>query len=39
MLARADPKHLGDASEDVLRGFLDKIVTVLASKEIAKVSI
>ena len=39
MLARADPKHLGDASEEVLRGFLDKIVTVLASKEIAKVSI
>lgn len=39
MLAQADPKQLGDASEEVLRGFLDKIVTVLASKEIAKVSV
>jgi diguanylate cyclase (GGDEF)-like protein len=39
LLERADPKQLGEASEAVLRGFLDKIVTVLAAKEIAKVSI
>ena len=39
VLERADPKQLGDATEAVLRGFLDKIVTVLAAKEIAKVSI
>src|SRR6267142_2334978 len=30
MLAKADPKQLDDASEAVLRGFLDKVVTVLA---------
>jgi hypothetical protein len=35
----ADPKQLDDATEAVLRGFLDKVVTVLASREIAKVSI
>jgi two-component system, cell cycle response regulator len=39
MLAKADPKQLDDASEAVLRGFLDKVVTVLAAREIAKVSI
>ena len=39
LLERADPKQLGEATEAVLRGFLDKIVTVLAAKEIAKVSI
>ena len=39
ILAKADPKHLDDASEAVLRGFLDKVVTVLATREIAKVSI
>jgi diguanylate cyclase (GGDEF)-like protein len=39
VLERADPKQLGEATEVVLRGFLDKIVTVLAAKEIAKVSI
>jgi hypothetical protein len=39
VLERADPKQLGEATEAVLRGFLDKIVTVLAAKEIAKVSI
>src|SRR3954468_10299408 len=38
-LQNADPKHLDDASEAVLRGFLDKVVTVLAAREIAKVSI
>ena len=39
MLVKADPKQLDDASEAVLRGFLDKVVTVLAAREIAKVSI
>jgi len=39
MLAKADPKQLDDASEAVLRGFLDKVVTVLATREIAKVSV
>jgi diguanylate cyclase (GGDEF)-like protein len=39
MLAKADPRQLDDASEAVLRGFLDKVVTVLAAREIAKVSI
>ena len=39
VLEKADPKQLGEATEVVLRGFLDKIVTVLAAKEIAKVSI
>jgi len=39
ILAKADPKQLDDASEAVLRGFLDKVVTVLATREIAKVSI
>lgn len=38
VLERADPKHLGDASEGVLRGLLDKVVKILASKEIEKVS-
>lgn len=38
MLVKADPKQLDDASEAVLRGFLDKVVTVLAAREIAKVS-
>ncbi len=39
MLIKADPKQLDDASEAVLRSFLDKVVTVLAAREIAKVSI
>jgi diguanylate cyclase (GGDEF)-like protein len=39
ILQNADPKQLDDASEAVLRGFLDKVVTVLATREIAKVSI
>ena len=39
MLEKADPKHLDDATEAVLRGFLDKVVKVLAAREIAKVSI
>jgi len=39
MLENADPKQLDDASEAVLRGFLDKVVKVLAAREIAKVSI
>jgi diguanylate cyclase (GGDEF)-like protein len=39
ILAKADPKHLDDASEAVLRGFLDQVVKVLAAREIAKVSI
>jgi diguanylate cyclase (GGDEF)-like protein len=39
ILAKADPKQLDDASEAVLRGFLDKVVTVLATREIAKVSV
>jgi diguanylate cyclase (GGDEF)-like protein len=39
ILAKADPKHLDDASETVLRGFLDQVVKVLAAREIAKVSI
>ena len=39
MLVTADPKQLDDASEAVLRGFLDKVVTVLATREIAKVSV
>ncbi|HEV8107718.1 MAG TPA: response regulator [Burkholderiales bacterium] len=39
ILVHADPKQLDDATEAVLRGFLDKVVTVLASREIAKVSI
>jgi len=39
VLAKADPKHLDDASETVLRGFLDQVVKVLAAREIAKVSI
>jgi diguanylate cyclase (GGDEF)-like protein len=38
VLERADPKHLGDASEEILRGLLDKVVKILASKEIEKVS-
>lgn len=38
VLGRVDPKRLGDASEAVLRGLLDKVVTILASKEIEKVS-
>jgi diguanylate cyclase (GGDEF)-like protein len=38
-LAKADPKQLDGASEAVLRGFLDKVVTVLATREIAKVSV
>jgi len=39
ILERADPKQLDDASEAVLRGFLDQVVKVLAAREIAKVSI
>jgi diguanylate cyclase (GGDEF)-like protein len=39
MLQKADPKHLDDATEAVLRGFLDQVVKVLAAREIAKVSI
>lgn len=39
ILAKADPKHLDDASETVLRGLLDQVVKVLAAREIAKVSI
>src|SRR5262249_35195022 len=39
ILAKADPKHLDDACETVLRGFLDQVVKVLAAREIAKVSI
>ena len=39
ILAKADPKHLDEASETVLRGFLDQVVKVLAAREIAKVSI
>jgi len=39
VLEKADPKHLDDASEAVLRGFLDQVVKVLAAREIAKVSI
>ena len=39
MLQKADPKQLDDASEAVLRGFLDQVVKVLAAREIAKVSI
>jgi diguanylate cyclase (GGDEF)-like protein len=39
MLEKADPKQLDDASEAVLRGFLDQVVKVLAAREIAKVSI
>jgi diguanylate cyclase (GGDEF)-like protein len=39
ILEHADSKQLDDASEAVLRGFLDKVVTVLAAREIAKVSI
>jgi len=39
ILANADPKHLDDACETVLRGFLDQVVKVLAAREIAKVSI
>ena len=38
VLERADPKQLGDASEEILRGFLDKVVKVLAGKEIEKVA-
>ena len=38
VLGRVDPKQLGAASEAVLRGILDKVVTILASKEIEKVS-
>jgi diguanylate cyclase (GGDEF)-like protein len=38
VLQRADPKHLSDASEEILRGLLDKVVQILASKEIEKVS-
>jgi diguanylate cyclase (GGDEF)-like protein len=38
LLERADPKDLNEASEAVLKGFLDKVVTVLAAREIAKVS-
>ena len=39
MLENADPKQLNDASEAVLRGFLDQVVKVLAAREIAKVSV
>ncbi|HEY7242012.1 MAG TPA: hypothetical protein VH600_22775, partial [Burkholderiales bacterium] len=39
MLENADPKQLDDATEAVLRGFLDKVVKVLAAREIAKVSV
>jgi hypothetical protein len=38
VLERADPKYLDEAAEAVLKGLLDKIVTVLAAREIAKVS-
>jgi two-component system, cell cycle response regulator len=38
VLEGADPKHLGDASEQILRGLLDKVVKILAGKEIEKVS-
>jgi diguanylate cyclase (GGDEF)-like protein len=38
VLERADPKRLGEASEEVLRGLLDKVVKVLASRQIEKVS-
>lgn len=39
VLERADPKHLGDGSEEILRGLLDKVVKILAAKEIEKVSL
>jgi len=39
LLERTDPKLLDDASEAILRGLLDKVVKVLAAREIAKVSI
>jgi len=38
VLERVDSKQLGDASEEILRGLLDKVVKVLAGKEIEKVS-
>jgi diguanylate cyclase (GGDEF)-like protein len=38
VLERADPKYLDEAAEAVLKGLLDRIVTVLAAREIAKVS-
>jgi two-component system cell cycle response regulator len=38
VLEGADPKQLGDASEATLRGLLDKVVKILAGKEIEKVS-
>ena len=38
VLERADPKYLDEAAEAVLKGLLDKVVTVLAAREIAKVS-
>ena len=38
VLERADPKFLDEAAEAVLKGLLDKVVTVLAAREIAKVS-
>jgi diguanylate cyclase (GGDEF)-like protein len=39
VLERTDAKQLDDASEAILRGLLDKVVKVLAAREIAKVSI